>query len=203
MSCHTCCTTQTQSCALQCCLLALASSCTSVLQPQWISSLASALASGTRVHIGFKSCGPTHPQSSAEGIYMVFSNILPHSSVHLDTQLSWYAVQRAALVGGIASMCQPFLVNSTWHASSMFTTFEVQSYSSIINHSSEATWSLFTSIGPVDRTTKVAVTSSNSFHVSHGSAVKWWSCVTPSVGKKNWQILGFVRSKRPDNFMDR
>ena len=61
-----------------------------------------------------------------------------------------------------ALLCQQLL--TCW---SMFTTFEMRSYSSMVNHSSEATWSSFTSTGPVDRARKVAVTSSNAFHVSH------------------------------------
>ncbi len=37
----------------------------------------------------------------------------------------------------------------------------------MINLSSEASCSSFTSSGPLDRARKVALTSSNAFHVSH------------------------------------
>ena len=75
--------------SLQCCLLVFASSCTSFLHPQRISSLAAVLASRRRVHIGFQSCGSTHPQGSAEAIYVhsAFQHLAPamstliHSSV--------------------------------------------------------------------------------------------------------------------------
>ena len=157
--------TQTKSCALQCCLFESAPSCTSFLQSQQISSLAAVLASGRRVDVGFQSCGSTHPQSSAEGIHvhMVLGPTSCSSSVHL-IYTSLDILYKGFLVGGIASMFQCFFVNSPWHASStcMFTTFEVWSCSSTVNHSSEATWPSFTSTGPVDKARKFGATSPNA-----------------------------------------
>ena len=48
-----------------------------LLQPQGTSSLEAMLTSSKRVHIGFQTCGSNPSQSSAEGIHMVISNILP------------------------------------------------------------------------------------------------------------------------------